>query len=298
VFAVGSTLRFYALDANTGELLWQRPLGPRHEEMEKAKIAGVKEGRFLGGNYGNRSWGFVPIAAAGLIICNDKSGGLVGFDPASGARRWHATHCAADNSTPAVWKDGEKEWLLVANLSRLSCLDAKSGEEVWGLDKVVGRAMTAHDGLLAFREQLGKPASAHTDVADPVVLCVVFRLQAEGPELLWSTPWDTRDEQGRWMNNQYSSYMRPMIHDGKLYLSGGAWTDCFDAISGKHLARVKGEGGVANAGHLMLAHGRLFINRDGKHGTTQLAMYAADPDDFRVLGEPEIWSPPHPNTTS
>jgi hypothetical protein len=55
---------------------------------------------------------------------------------------------------------------------------------------------------------------------------------------------------------------------------------------------------VRNAGHLLGAHGRLSSVVDGKHGTTRIAMYTTDPNDFRPTGPDQVWVPPHPNTTS
>ena len=293
VFAIGSTLRFYALDADTGEVLWQSDLGERHRQMEEAKAEALREGRFLGGAYGNRSWGFVPVAAAGLVVCNNKAGGLVAFDPESGVVRWTAERCADDNASPRPWTSEAGTRLIIPSREAVHCLDAPTGRQLWALEKRVGRNLSVTGDRMAFRDH---------SVGDPKTLvgstCALYRLTDAGPEPLWTTPWTFTDDDGAVVKDQYSNYVRPLIHGGRLYLSGRVWTDCLDLATGRRLARIAGEGGVANAGHLMLAEGRLFLNRDGKHAKTVLAMYDADPDAFAVLGEPETWSPPHPNTTS
>ncbi len=45
VFVIGSTLRLYALDAETGDPLWEKSIGRKHEELEEIKAAGLRDSR-------------------------------------------------------------------------------------------------------------------------------------------------------------------------------------------------------------------------------------------------------------
>lgn len=294
VFAVGSTLRFYALDADTGEPLWQADLGEEHARMEAKKREALREKRFLGNAYGNRQWGFVPVGIGDLVVCNDKRGGLVAFDVKTGKKRWRAENVIHSNASPVPWRGR----LVMAARERVVCVNPADGGEVWSIPAMTGRGIVIDGDRLLFLDLLGTPGPDRPkDPKQAEPACLAYRLTDEGPKLAWSVPWHLPSPDGKPVKDQYSGYVVPVVHEGRVYISGRVWTDCLDLETGRRLARAESEGGVANAGHLFFAHGRLFANRDGKHGTSELTMFDPDPAEFRTLGTVN-WSPPHPNTTS
>jgi outer membrane protein assembly factor BamB len=298
-YAVGSTMRLRCLDANTGELIWQQPLGPITTSLEAERDKGIETGVWI--KKRNRDWGFAPIVLAGLVISSDMSGGVVAFDAATGEERWRAAKVAWKNSTPHGWTHDGQHCIIIAGWQQISCLDAEDGAVRWTIPAVAYRSITISGNLLAYGDTVGPPDATDRNVArekDPGNhVLVVMELDLEQPRLLWHTPWNLPVE-GSLVKGQYSGYCRPQIVGDRLFLSGNYWTDCFDARSGKRLARLEAEGGVFNAGHLLAAHGRLFSIVDGKHGTTRIAMYTTEPNNFRPTGPDRVWVPPHANTTS
>jgi len=299
VYAVGSTMRLRCLDANTGDLIWQQPLGPIATSLEAERDKGIETGAWI--KKRNRDWGFAPIVLAGLVISSDMSGGVVAFDAATGDERWRAERVAWKNSTPHAWTHDGRHSVAIAGWQQISCLDAVEGSVRWAIPAVAYRSITISGDLMAYRDTVGPPDAADRDIArekDPANhVLVAMELDLQKPRLLWHTPWDLPVD-GERVKGQYSPYCRPQIVGDRLFLSGHYWTDCFDARTGKRLARLQAAGGVFNADHLLGAHGRLFSVVDGKHGTTRIAMYTTDPADFRPTGPDEEWHPPHPNTTS
>jgi outer membrane protein assembly factor BamB len=299
VYAVGSTMRVRCLDAGTGERVWEQPLGPITKALEADRADGSAKGHRI--RMRNRDWGFAPVVHAGSVITNDMSGGVVAFDAKTGRLRWRTPKVAWKNSTVHPWSPGGRATVIVAGLPAISCLDATDGSALWRIPASCYRGITVSGDLLAYRESVGPPDGSTRDpqnAKDPANhVCVVMQLDLQEPRQLWHTPLKPKID-GKVVKEQFSNYVRPQIVDGRLYLSGGLWTDCFDARTGKHLARLKAKGGVRNAGHLMSAHGRLLSVVDGKHGTTRIAVYTTDPGAFRPTGPDAEWTPPHPNTTS
>lgn len=299
VYAIGSTMRLRCLNASTGELVWEQPLGPITETLEGQRDEGVRVGRWISKR--NRDWGSAPIVLAGLVISADMTSGLVAFDARTGEVKWRAAKVAWKNSTPHAWTAGGENRVIVSDLKAIHCLDAASGTTLWTTPAICYRSITVTGNLMAYQDLVGPPDASDRDYErrkdSTNHTLVVTELTAERPRTLWHTVWKpTRD--GEPVKDQYSGYCRPQIVGDRLFLSGRVWTDCFDVRTGDRLARLEAAGGVANAGHLLSAHGRLFSVVDGKHGTTRMAMYTTDPDDFRPTGPDETWTPPHPNTTS
>lgn len=299
VYAVGSTMRLRCLDAKTGTLVWQQPLGPITAGLEAERDAGIKSDKWI--KKRNRDWGSAPIVLAGLVISSDMTGGVVAFDAANGAERWRAEKVSWKNSTTHAWTRDGQPCVIIAGWQQISCLKAEDGSVRWTIPAVAYRSITVSGDLMAYGDTVGPPDAADRDIArskDPANhVLVVMQLDLGKPRVLWDTPWNLLVD-GKYVKGQYSGYCRPQIVGDHLFLSGHYWTDCFDARSGKRLARLEAEGGVFNAGHLLAAPDRLFSIVDGKHGTTRIAMYTTAPNDFRPTGPDQVWVPPHPNTTS
>ncbi len=300
VYAIGSTMRLRCLDAKTGKLIWEQPLGPITAALESQRDAGITSGKWI--KKRNREWGFAPIVLAGNVISHDMSGGTVAFDSKTGQEQWRRERTSWKNSTPHAWSHDGEHSVIIAGWQQISCLNAADGSVRWTIPAAAYRSITVSGNLMAYGDDVGPPDATDRGIErakDPANrVLVVMELDLEQPRLLWHTKWKLPAADGKLVKDQYSSYCRPQFVGGRLFLGGREWTDCFDARTGKQLARLKAAGGVANAGHLLAAHDRLFSVVDGKHGTTRMAMYTTDPADFRPTGPDEVWVPPHPNTTS
>ena len=268
VYAIGSTLRMYCLDAESGKPLWHVPIGEGnawHEQM-KATCLAKKIAPSRGGNVGNRNYGYAPIGIAGLVLSNDHKGNLIALDAKTGSETWRVKGIGA-NDSPHPWRHDGRDYVIFAGREAITCLTAEKGEQVWTISAAPAQLITVSGDVLAYCDKLGAPDAPDREKEDKSPLndvCVVYQLTSQGPKLMWTTKWQFIDEQGQPYKNQYSHYGQPLIAEGRLYLSGHEWTDCYDLETGKHLGRATGMG-VYNAGHMFFAHGRLFTARDGKH---------------------------------
>ena len=282
VFAVGSTLRLYALDAATGELVWQSNLGPRHTQLEKDKAEGMEAGWYRG-TQPFRDFGFAPTIIDDKLIVSDGRDTLLAFDPATGNMLWQAEKTVSNNATPVPWTHDGKTDIVSVDGKAAHILDAADGSELYSLPTNLGQTAPVVQGdLLALSE--GAPEGDDDSAGG---LWVVYRLAPEKADRLYEID-----------ASAFSSYTVPILHEDRLYLSGRGVNAVYDAQTGNLIAQTAGEGvtGVGNAGHLQFAHGRLIVRPDGKHGRQAFAMLQPGDDSLKQLGGD--WEPAHPQTSS
>ena len=65
IFAIGSTLRIYGFDADTGEMLWENDLGSKHRSLERSKQAAIKRKEVWSWNRDNNG---SPIFVDGVVV--------------------------------------------------------------------------------------------------------------------------------------------------------------------------------------------------------------------------------------
>jgi outer membrane protein assembly factor BamB len=116
----GARGRLRAIDAATGEDLWQTQLPGEFAGEHHASSVAVA--------------GDVAIVAAGL---------LYGVSAADGKLRWQFGDVAEENSSssPVVWRHEDRD-LVIANFQRgrTICLDAKDGKNLWEVESEAGRS--------------------------------------------------------------------------------------------------------------------------------------------------------------
>lgn len=116
VFAVGATGRFQALDAASGELLWQRDLW-----------------NDLGGTFLRRGYAASPLIHDGLVLATvgGEGRGVVAFEPSSGDIRWRAGDFENSQSSPIIASvDGRPQLVLFVNDEILG-MNPNGGELLW-----------------------------------------------------------------------------------------------------------------------------------------------------------------------
>ena len=120
LFCIGTTLRAYAYEAATGRKLWEADLGPAHvaEEFKKQRCL---DGRYLPGSGGFAS-AAVAASPAGstdravVVMPRYAAGGLIGFDPDTGAVLWEiAEEVQSRYAAPAVWSHQGRQYLLTTS---------------------------------------------------------------------------------------------------------------------------------------------------------------------------------------
>ena len=155
---------------------------------------------------------------------------------------------------------------------------------------------------MAYGDRIGPPDLADRELdrgKDPANhVLVVMELGLEKPRTLWQMPWYQRVD-GHIVKDQFSGYCRPQdcgrsTVPGRRLLDGllrrkNRQANC-PASRPKEAWQTPAISCRRTAG--------LFSAVDGKHGTTRMARYTTDPENFHPTGPDEVWVPPHPNTTS
>jgi outer membrane protein assembly factor BamB len=85
--------------------------------------------------------GTSPVISDGVVLlARDlaKDSAVYAVDLATGSQKWKAERPKARTaySTPIIWNDGGKKVLVVAGLKMLTAYDAKSGAELWTVDRL------------------------------------------------------------------------------------------------------------------------------------------------------------------
>ena len=212
----------YALDAATGELVWKYRVGPTDDAVT------VQNGRVY--------------TASDSIFC---------FDALSGALQWKSGLADGGGGTPIVL--GGKVYCGVYNFleyqayySRVSCLDAGTGEELWA-DTLWGyqaSCMALWDNMLLVPTYLNGEHSP------------LYALEASTGDPIWE---NTDSYGGYWDSS-------PNVFDGMIYINGhDGYTRAIDAESGATVWSTQSSTGSVTATSAF-AYGRIFHATQGTAG--------------------------------
>ena len=234
VFCYTPRGRLVALDAETGKTNWA--------------VDVVKD---LGANA--PPWGFAssPIAAGGVVAIqlggDDQA--VVGFDPATGQKRWGAGSDGVFWQSPIVAAAGDGPARLLA-----AC-----GEKIMAIDPTAGKLVWAFP-------HGGRNAAAATCVPigpDRLFLhnrdegSAIYRVSGDGDDFKHEAGWDNRHIR--------KTYNVPVCHDGRLYGYSVRFLTCLDAGTGEPVWRSRAPGD----GFLILVDGHLVIAT--KRGSVHVA---------------------------
>lgn len=261
VFVVGSTGRVYCADARTGATLWESTLGPETDKAEQVRQDALKVRGMI---RFNRDFCSCPLLIAGVLVCNDNATGLIGLDPATGARLWGpVSECISSNSSPSPWSCDGVNYVLAA-FQKAVCVEPRTGKVVWEVKEDV-----ANEGCLAVGAHHmvtgggGKPSTGIT----------CFRIDAQGARKLWNLP------------KSNSHVTSPVIYNNHVYGWEGAGSAiCVEIESGQIVGKAE-FWSVRSCSSFLAADGRIvrpdLYNR--------ILLYDADPRNFRQLGG--MWFP-------
>jgi outer membrane protein assembly factor BamB len=260
-----------AMDAKTGKLLW------------KKKIAGTAPQ-----NRGNDN---CVMFIGGAVMTGNHAGTLYAFDPETGSELWKGT-CSAV-SDPQRWVHGSAEYAFVNNGIDYSCLEPKTGKELWKLGptsggKLLGFTFWINGDTVAVLE--GKDAKA--DSRKDSLSIILYRLTPQKAEKIWEVPAPGPLE-GRWadvfaLDKYVAVFGITLTRETKSWL--------LDKATGKEVA-VAAVGGTENHGWVEMAEDRFFVKPDGVHGGIHINMMGATPETFKVMGKGG-WGPKFPHTSS
>ncbi len=298
VFSIGTTGRLYAYDAKTGKRLWETHIGPAHERMEQKKKEAFEKQTFAS-DFG---WDASPVVADGVLIVpmfdHAVDTSLRGVDPKTGKTLWEREAVSSRYATPAVWSHGGKQYVLVATRAgEMRLIQPSDGKVLW---KVGGLgptwyALTPSATHVMVNVDSKQPGSE----GKPFSLLAAYKLSASGAERAWTMP----DDKRFWFEGHMDSVARRrvFIRDGKVYHYGAnkagdqrnRTLNILDEKTGKVLLSTTEPNGDS---FFIPVEDRLLHVVDGSHSDRlTIAMYTADPANFKRLSEP--WKPPHQSTT-
>ena len=213
VYVNGNAGRLRCLDAASGEVRWNIPIEPRAGIVDVWRAKAVAEGKVehqVPGRQGlvtgllNRGNLDFPILCGDTLVIRDgdvqrlpdpsgptgggkwqKTEGLAGYDPATGARRWHLPDAGLGRFTnpQTVVLDG-KPHVLSCGTEGAWLVDAAAGTVLW---KEPG--LRASMGLVGIDGDLVVSNAQETKEAGPRVSTMTgWRISTKGATKLWSKP--------------------------------------------------------------------------------------------------------------
>ncbi len=268
VFAVGSGGKLWAMDADTGEVLWESGLPGFYEGMQRNRERSLAENSRPGaGSFraGTR------IVVDGLLVGTNFGGDLVGIDTETGQKQWRVDGVIASQNTPSLWHGHDEPVVIVKNSPTISAVSVADGELLWQKD--VARIPRSYPVPVE-----GDILTAIVDAEDGDELHLAgFRISADGLERLWTLE-KAHDHTAR----------RPlMIHDGHSYSLGLEGHDD-DALYRVHLetgefTALEDRGSLGSMVVMFGVGDRVMFDRNRHRFVT------ADDDLRRISG---IWNVP------
>ncbi|MCX6909650.1 MAG: PQQ-like beta-propeller repeat protein [Verrucomicrobia bacterium] len=212
VFALGST-HCYAVDANSGKLIWSAPM------PGKAPASS-------------------PMVADGVLVMN--AGKLAAFDAATGKQLWVQPKAGGGNSSPVAWKCGDKTVAICNGRGVMAGVDLKSGDVLWTTpaggdctpaivgDSLAAQASNPKIGIFAgklaatgFSKLWNYPIDPLRSQSSPLIVDNQIYLMDDNVHYCFDLPTGRELWQEKTPSSTISS---PAFADGKVFLlaNGGA----------------------------------------------------------------------------
>ncbi|HEY7514748.1 MAG TPA: PQQ-binding-like beta-propeller repeat protein, partial [Vicinamibacteria bacterium] len=264
VFALFNRGTLLGLDLATGRVLWRADV-PKD----------------IGGEKPYYGYGASPLVAGGVVVVEvggKNAKAVVGFDPATGARRWALGDDVVNYQSPVVLSVGGRDQVVAVGDKKLIAVDPAKGRVLWehehgGDESPIGSGsmvpLPAGEGRLFLKSR-----------ADSSSLLKITPKADGGAtvESLWTKPV---------LRNTYSI---PVYHDGFLYgINGRSVLTCVDAATGEQRwrSREPGDGFLLKVGSDLVV-----VTKD-----RTLHVGAASPEGWKERARLElfhdlVWTPP------
>ena len=286
VYAIGSTCRVYCLDARTGEVMWQSDLGAEHRRLQEIKQKGLAEKKSFGGV--NRGHCHGSTFAAGVWVCPDFQGGMIGFDGKTGAKLWQVAKCLAHHVTPTRWVHHRTESIVTGNTEGvIRCLDPLTGKQRWTVS--AGRCENTISVSQDF--MIVNAGKHHVGTGDEHLLgrASGWRITPRDATKVWE---HSGSEKVGFIGGGMSGI--PIL-DGKAFIRTKMGTAMIELATGKVLARCA-DAKVSQESLAWCAEGRFFHEPDSQHGRIHsVLMLGTTAETFQPMGKP--WDTPHYDAT-
>jgi len=214
VYALGSNCRLCALDAASGELLWETATADhqRYRQHKLVALAKRRRGGWGGTLNPSHGFGFESLLALGGRIIVKASGGLQAFDAATGRLVWTQPEAGISGEgvpLPAVWQHEGKTYLLgCCSRGTVTCTEAETGKVMWrqgGLFDELNRVIARGNVMV------GAAKATAGDEKDKAAVYAGYTLTPEGFKPRWRLD---PTAVGLWYHNNPPSFG----HDGLLYV--------------------------------------------------------------------------------
>jgi outer membrane protein assembly factor BamB len=256
-YFIGSGGGVFGVDAASGKEAWRSDVGDSAATFRKRKEEGKRQRTMP---RANQDFCAAPLVVAGVVVCNDNAGGLIGLSEADGRRAWGPVgEGAAKTCSPVRWTHGGREYAIAAGVKHGFCVDVRTGKLAWEIDEA---------------GDLGTPA-----VAEDHAVFSGGGLQAKSGLSCWHLSAGKAQLAWRLEGNYNNHVTSPVVYRGRVYAFRGNATVCLDLETGKELAAVPFPG-VRTCSSLIAFDGRV-VREDLWE---RVYFYNADPAAFRQLG--------------
>ena len=267
-WSIGSTGKLRCLEARTGRLVWESPLGPETERFARLKAKCLADRQMPRCKMDFCS---APVVVDGVVVCGDNREGLLGIDADTGRPIWGpVSECINKASSPTCWESGGKAYVIAASRKAV-CVEPKTGRVLWEVTDV------ANAGTVAVNDRYmvlsGGSANCNERVRTTTgMMC--YRITPQSAERAWA------------LDPEYCNHVTsPVIYQEHVYGFSNEATVCIELATGKVVAAVAFPG-TRSCSSLGAADGRILR----EHLYQRLYWYRADPRGFTQLGDP--WRPP------
>jgi outer membrane protein assembly factor BamB len=219
VFAMGSTGRLFAYDANSGKKLWQTDIGEVHRRQTETRdqiLADLSRRNF---SYpSSPGWHTsLTVAKDTLIVPTFSKGTLRGLDVASGRIRWEAEGVGSHLATPSIWRHDDRDYILTANTSgEMRLLDPRDGSELWKVDGIGGSYFTLSPSPTHVLVNVNPKSGKGPDGERIHGFFGCYRITPEAATLAWQMPFEPQNGIACWMDTE--ARYRYTMCDGLAYL--------------------------------------------------------------------------------
>jgi glucose dehydrogenase len=272
VYAVGSGFHLYALDAKTGDLVWEGKVPDRFEAQQKVRETTVAMKTMLAFNRDALS---ALVVADGVLVMNNHSDfslasppppwtsslprvprALVAFDAATGKVLWKSKFLPSGG--PRVYVHEGKEYLLAAasqdlgagRPGRLVLMNPRTGDELWSHETGRNRHVLVSGGDYVLSME---NAPMEADAIGG------FKISPQGAKKLWT------------LDPKYGRYENAAIMHGHAFIqpkpktTGGPGLLVVELETGKIVKELPGPK-VDVHGFVVAANGRVLVT--GESDTT------------------------------
>lgn len=283
------------LNADTGHVLWQRPIGEEYREgMGGDGARGtptVADGRvYMQGALGQMvcfdtqagkelwsrqfkavpRWGYSGSVLVdgdlAIAIAGDADGPLIALNKQTGETVWKCGQAPVGYSTPCAFTLEGQRYVVGFLGTTVVIADVKQGREVWSAPWKTDYDINAatpifHDGHLFFSSGYEHGAT-------------VLKLARAGNSLTATPVWESQAIRAK--------FQSPVLCEGHLYTSDEMGLKCVEFQTGK----VKWEKHRMKHGTVVIADGHLFVLTEKGH----LVIAPATPEAFEPITDVEVLS--------